>query len=104
MIHVENDTNEESNQTIKRTRKVHGVIEYIVKQFQKYFVPGKNIAIDELTVWFNGKIIFEIYNPKYQRSGASDYLHLLQNKSIRPSKRQESTWDDKTYTEKMCAR
>jgi hypothetical protein len=36
-MHVENDTTKESNQAIKRTKKVHVVIEYIEKQFQKYF-------------------------------------------------------------------
>jgi hypothetical protein len=36
MMHVGNDTTEERNRAIKRTRKVHGVIEYIEKQFQKY--------------------------------------------------------------------
>jgi hypothetical protein len=57
-----NDTTKESNQTIKRTKKVHGLIEHIKKQFQKYFVPGKNIAIDESTVQFKGKILFKTYN------------------------------------------
>jgi hypothetical protein len=37
MMHVGNDTTEESSRAIKRTKKVHGVIEYIEKQFQKYF-------------------------------------------------------------------
>jgi hypothetical protein len=37
MMHVGNDTTEESNQAIKRTKKVHGVIEYIEKQIQIYF-------------------------------------------------------------------
>jgi hypothetical protein len=37
MMHMGNDTTEESSQAIKRTKKVHGVIEYIEKQFQKYF-------------------------------------------------------------------
>jgi hypothetical protein len=37
MMHVGNDTIEESYRAIKRTKKVHGVIEYIEKQFQKYF-------------------------------------------------------------------
>jgi hypothetical protein len=37
MMHVGNNTTEESNRAIKRTMKVHGVIEYIEKQFQKYF-------------------------------------------------------------------
>jgi hypothetical protein len=29
MMHVGNDTTEESSQAIKKTKKVHGVIEYI---------------------------------------------------------------------------
>jgi hypothetical protein len=37
MMHVGNNTTEESNRAIKRTKKVHRVIEYIEKQFQKYF-------------------------------------------------------------------
>jgi hypothetical protein len=37
MMHVGNDTAEERIRAIKRTKKVHGVIEYIEKQFQKYF-------------------------------------------------------------------
>jgi hypothetical protein len=37
MMHVGNDTTEESNRAIKRTKKEQGVIEYIEKQFQKYF-------------------------------------------------------------------
>jgi hypothetical protein len=62
MIRVGNDTAKESNPAIKRTKKVHGVIEHIEKQLQKYFVLGKNIAIAELTVGFKGKIIFKTYN------------------------------------------
>jgi hypothetical protein len=37
-------------------------MEYIEKQFQKNFVPGKNIAIAESTVGFKCKIFFETYN------------------------------------------
>jgi hypothetical protein len=37
MMHVGNDTTKESSVAIKQTKKVHGVIEYIEKQFQKYF-------------------------------------------------------------------
>jgi hypothetical protein len=36
-VHVGNNTTDQSNRAIKRTKKVHGVIEYIEKQFQKYF-------------------------------------------------------------------
>jgi hypothetical protein len=54
-MHVGSDTTKESNWAIKRTEKAHEVIEHIEKQFQKYFVPGINTAIDESTVWFRGK-------------------------------------------------
>jgi hypothetical protein len=37
MMHVGNDTTEETSRAIKRTKKVCGVIEYIEKRFQKYF-------------------------------------------------------------------
>jgi hypothetical protein len=57
MMHVGNDTTEESDDAIKRVRRVHGVIAHIQKQFQKYFVPSKNIATDESTVAFKGKLI-----------------------------------------------
>jgi hypothetical protein len=39
MMYVGNDTTNKSNQV--------GVREYIGKQFQKYFVPGKNTAIHQ---------------------------------------------------------
>jgi hypothetical protein len=52
------------NRTIKRTKKVHGVIEHIEKQFQKNFVPEKNVTIDESAVSFKGKVSFKTYNPK----------------------------------------
>jgi hypothetical protein len=38
-----NDTTEENNRAIKRTKKVHGVIEHVEKQFQKHFLPGKSL-------------------------------------------------------------
>jgi hypothetical protein len=37
IMHVGNNTTEESNRAIKRTKKIHGLIEYIEKPFQKYF-------------------------------------------------------------------
>jgi hypothetical protein len=64
MLHVGNYVTDTSNGTIKRTKKVHGVIEHTEKQFQKYFVPGINVAIDESTVGFMGKISFKTYNPE----------------------------------------
>jgi hypothetical protein len=37
MMHAGNDTTEESNWAIRRTKKVHGMIKYTEKQFQKHF-------------------------------------------------------------------
>jgi hypothetical protein len=45
------------------------VIEHIEEQFQKNFVLGKNVAIDESTVGFKRKIIFKIYNKKTNEVG-----------------------------------
>jgi hypothetical protein len=53
------------------------VIEHIEKQFQKDFVPVKNIAIDESAVEFKHRIIFKTLIQKNQQSGASDYLYKL---------------------------
>jgi hypothetical protein len=64
MLHVGNDVTDTSNRIIKRTKKVHGVIEHTERQFKKYFVPGNNVAIDESAVGFKSKISFKTYNPK----------------------------------------
>ncbi|XP_023724803.1 piggyBac transposable element-derived protein 4 isoform X1 [Cryptotermes secundus] len=40
MMHVGNDTTEESSRAIKRTKKVHGVIEHMEKQFRNILCQG----------------------------------------------------------------
>jgi hypothetical protein len=77
MMHVGNDTTEESSWTIRRTKKLHGVVEHVEKQFQKYFVPGKNIAVDESTVGSRPKQFSKLVIQKKQQNGASDYLCFL---------------------------
>jgi hypothetical protein len=67
--------NDTTKQSIKRSNKLHWAIEHMVKQFQTYFVPGKNIATDESTVGFKGKIIFKIYNAKTTEVGTLDNLY-----------------------------
>jgi hypothetical protein len=37
MMHAGNNTTEVSNRATKRKKKEHGMLEYIEKQFQKYF-------------------------------------------------------------------
>jgi hypothetical protein len=51
MMHVGNDTTEESNRAIKRRKKVHGVIEYIENQFQE----KKKIALYPCCTNFSSK-------------------------------------------------
>jgi hypothetical protein len=58
MIHIGNNTTEDSNRAMRRKKNVLRLIELVTRQFQKSFVPGKNIAIEESTVGFKGKIIF----------------------------------------------
>jgi hypothetical protein len=59
-MHVENDTTEESNRAIKRTKKVRGVIEYIEKQFQKYFplyaLVAPTFRAKQLAYWLCGDL------------------------------------------------
>jgi hypothetical protein len=62
MMHVGNDTIEESSRAIKRTKKVCGVIEYIEKQFQKYFafslyaLLAQNFRAKHLAQWLSGDL------------------------------------------------
>jgi hypothetical protein len=62
MMHVGNDTTEESSRAMKRTKKVHGVIEYIEKRFQKYFafsfyaLLAPNFRAKQLAQWLGGDL------------------------------------------------
>jgi hypothetical protein len=60
MMHVGNDTTEESNVAVKRTKKVHRVIEYIEKQFQKYFslyaLVAPTFRAKQLAQWLCGDL------------------------------------------------
>jgi hypothetical protein len=60
MMHVVNDTTEESNRAIKITKKVHRVIEYTEKQFQKYFslyaLLAPNFRPKQLAQWLCGDL------------------------------------------------
>jgi hypothetical protein len=62
MMHVGNDITEESSWAIERTKKVHGVTEYIEKRFQKYFASSlyallsPNFRAKQLAQWFCGDL------------------------------------------------
>lgn len=51
------------NQDLRtRVRKVDNFIKYIESKFQEYYIPNKNISIDEAVIKFKGKIGFITYN------------------------------------------
>jgi hypothetical protein len=60
MMHVGNDTTEESSRAIKITKKVHRVIEYIEQEFQKYFslyaLLAPNFRAKQLAQWLSGDL------------------------------------------------
>jgi Transposase IS4 len=46
-----------------RASKVQNVSEYIQSKCQELFVPHRDIAIDESTIGFKGRVAFKMYNP-----------------------------------------
>jgi hypothetical protein len=49
MMHVGNDTTEESNRAIKKTKKVHGVIETVSEIFSLYALVAPTFRTKQLT-------------------------------------------------------
>ena len=57
-----------------RWSKVKNVCEYIDNKCKEFYVPGRNVAIDESTVGFKGRIQFKCYNPKKPKVGPTNFL------------------------------
>jgi hypothetical protein len=49
---------------VSRANKVHNVLNYVRDKCLELFIPGQNIAIDESTIAFKGRIAFKMYNPQ----------------------------------------
>lgn len=47
-----------------RGQKVKNVFDYMNTKCTENFIPGQQIAIDESTVGFKGRIVFKMYNPQ----------------------------------------
>lgn len=63
MLHLHvNVSNDKSIKT--RTQKISNYLDYIDNKFKEYFVPEKEITIDESIVKFKGRSSFVTYNPK----------------------------------------
>lgn len=48
---------------ITRADKLKNVLEYLRRKCQELFIPSQNIAIDESTIGFKGRVAFKMYNP-----------------------------------------
>jgi hypothetical protein len=40
------------------------MVDYLDRKFREYYIPGRNICIDESTIGFKGRVIFKCFNPK----------------------------------------
>ncbi|XP_053977063.1 piggyBac transposable element-derived protein 4-like [Hylaeus volcanicus] len=63
MLHLHvNVSNDKSITT--RIQKIGNYLDYIDNKFKEYFVPGKELYVDESIVKFKGRSSFVTYNPK----------------------------------------
>ena len=62
MLHVESIT---ANTGAPRMRadKLRKVLDYVKRKCQELFIPSQNIALDESTIAFKGRVAFKMYNP-----------------------------------------
>jgi len=47
-----------------RGHKVKNLVDHVDKKCREFFSPGQDIAIDESTISFKGRIVFKMYNPQ----------------------------------------
>jgi len=53
------------DRTLKtRGHKVKNIVDHVDRKCRELFSPGQDIAIDESTIGFKGRIIFKTYNPQ----------------------------------------
>ncbi|CAK9799275.1 PiggyBac transposable element-derived protein 4 [Anthophora plagiata] len=74
MLHL-NENASKAQDIRARVQKVNNFIEYLDEKFREYFLPGKEVFIDEAVVKFKGRISFITYNPqKPILNGEYEYL------------------------------
>ena len=62
MFHIKSP--EPTTAPIIRGRRVHHFMNYLKKKCLELFTLGRNVAVDESTVGYKGRIIFKTYNPQ----------------------------------------
>ena len=63
MLHVNPPAPAEQNSQ-NRGYKVKNVVEYIQKKNLEHFIPDREIAVDESTIGFKGRVAWKMYNPQ----------------------------------------
>src|ERR1044072_5629615 len=63
MLHVSQNTDPVGGRMTKEA-KVHNLVSYIGDKCLEHFIPLRDIAIDESTMGFKGRISFKKYNPQ----------------------------------------
>ena len=46
------------------TNKIDTMVKHVKSKSIEYFIPGQDIAIDETTIGFKGRVSFRMYNPQ----------------------------------------
>ena len=62
MFHMKSP--EPTTAPITRGGRVHHSVNYLQKKYLELCTPGRNVAVDENTVEYQGRIIFKTYNPQ----------------------------------------
>lgn len=58
-----------------RLAKVRTVMEYLVEKFKAYYLPNKELSLDEGVLGWRGRLIFKVYNPdKPDKYGIKLYI------------------------------
>jgi hypothetical protein len=63
-LHVSGHDSQPAGFVQSRANKVQFVLNYICAKFKEYYVPFEQLAVDESTIGFKGRIVFKMYNPQ----------------------------------------
>lgn len=64
MLHVSQPSSDQTQNVNRRGAKIEHVVLHMKQKVLENFVPSRDVAIDESTVGFKGRICFRMYNPQ----------------------------------------
>jgi hypothetical protein len=100
---ADNSERPEQEEEYDRLWKLQTVFDTLNLAFAKFYNPSENLAVDEVIVKFNGRVIFRQYIPK-KTKGFGIKIYKLRDKSVYTymsvylGKDSRSTSDDMTAT------